>query len=124
MLVMSAPAETKQQPVLESGGVGKVRTGMGVKEAERAIGARLRSLVPGYGQGCWLAVRADGIDSGLSYMVKNGLITRIDIVTPRDGAAPRISTVKGIDIGSSSADVELSYRGNSIRPPWCPTAQR
>jgi hypothetical protein len=49
-----------------------------------------------------------------SYMVENGLITRIDVVTPRDGAAPTISTAKGIGIGSSSADVELSYGGSGI----------
>jgi hypothetical protein len=85
-----------------------------VSRAERTIGARLRSLVPAYGQGCWLAVRADGIDPGLSYMVENGLITRIDVLSPRDGAAPTISTAKGIGIGSTRADVELNYGGSGI----------
>ena len=120
VLAMTAPAAAQQQPVLESGGIGKLRIGMGVKEAERTIGARLRSLVPAYGQGCWLAVRADGIDSGLSYMVENGLITRIDVVTPRDGAAPTISTAKGIGIGSTQADVVLHYgrSGTSVLAPY------
>jgi hypothetical protein len=111
VLVMTAPAASQQQPVLESGGIGKVRIGMGVKDAEQTIGAPLRSLVAAYGQGCWLAVRADGIDPGLSYMVENG---RIDVVTPRDGAASTISTAKGIGIGSTRADVERNYGGSGI----------
>jgi len=113
-LVMIAPVAAQQQPLLESGGIGKVRVGMGIKEAERTIGVRLRSLIPAYGEGCWLAVRADGIDPGLSYMVENGRITRIDISTPRDGAAPTISTAKGIGIGSTQADVELKYGSSAI----------
>src|SRR5262249_46489054 len=96
MFVLIAPAAAQQQRVLENGGIGKVRIGMGVGEAERTLGARLRSLVPGYGPGCWLAVRADGVDPGLAYMVENGRITRIDVVVPREGTAPTISTAKGI----------------------------
>jgi hypothetical protein len=120
VLAMTAPAAAQQQPVLESGGIGKVRIGMSVKQAERTMGARLRSLIPDYGPGCWLAVRADGIDPGLSYMVENGRITRIDLSTPRDGTAPTISTAKGIGIGSTQADVELKYgsSGISARAPY------
>jgi len=112
MLSLTAPAASQQPHVLENGGIGKVRIGMGIKQAERVIGAGLRSLIPAYGPGCWLAVRADGIDPGLSYMVENGLITRIDIGTPRDGAAPTIVTAKGIGIGSTAADVERTYGGS------------
>jgi hypothetical protein len=115
VLLVSAPAAAQQQrSVLENGGVGKVRIGMSVKEAERVIGAGLRSLVSAYGPGCWLAVRADGIDPGLSYMVENGRITRIDVGTPREGAAPRITTAKGIGIGSTQADVELNYGSSAV----------
>jgi len=116
VLAMAAPANAQQPPVLENGGLGKVRIGMGIKEAERAIGARLRSLIPAYGPGCWLAVRADGIDPGLSYMVENGLITRIDIGTPRGGAAPATSTAKGIGVGSTATDVERTYGGGNSAP--------
>ena len=114
MLMLISPAAAQQQRVLESGGIGKVRVGMDVGEVERTIGARLRSLVPGYGQHCWLAVRTDGLDPGLVYMVENGRITRIDVVVPRDGTAPTISTAKGIRIGSPQADVELTYGSNAI----------
>ena len=113
-LLMAAPAGAQPQPVLENGGIGKVRIGMAVKEAERTIGAGLRSLIPGYGEGCWLAVRADGIDPGLSYMVEHGAITRIDVATPREGTAPTIATAKGIRIGSSQADVESTYGSTGI----------
>jgi len=53
-------------------------------------------------------------------MVENGLITRIDVATPRDGATPTISTAKGIGIGSTEADVELNYggSGNSALAPY------
>lgn len=120
VLLMTAPISAQQRPVLENGGIGKVRTGMNVEQAERMIGARLRSLVPGYGPGCWLAVRADGVDPGLSYMVENGQITRIDVTTPQGGTAPTISTAKGIGIGSSQADVERAYGGSALsaRAPY------
>lgn len=114
VLLITVPAGAQQQPVLESGGLGKVQIGMGVKEAERAIGAGLRSQIPGYGEGCWLAVRADGVDPGLSYMVEHGRITRVDVTTPRDGMAPAVSTAKGIRIGSSRADVESNYGSSGV----------
>ena len=121
VVVMSVLATTTpaaaQQPVLENSGIGKVRIGMDIKEAERTLGVHLRSLVPGYGQGCWLAGRADGIDPGLSYMVENGVVTRIDVVTPPDGPAPAISTAKGIGIGSTRAEVELKYGSNGSSAP-------
>lgn len=120
VLAMTLPSSAQQPPLLEGGGLGKVRIGMGVAQAEQAIGARLHSLVPGYGPGCWLAVRADGIEPGLSYMVEHGRITRIDVVTPQGGTAPTISTAKGIGIGSTQADVEQSYgsTGISARAPY------
>lgn len=120
VLAMSVQASAQQASILEGGGLGKVRIGMDVREAERAIGAGLHSLVPGYGPACWLAVRADGTEPGLSYMVENGRITRIDVVTPQGGIAPTISTAKGIGIGSSQADVEQSYgsSGISARAPY------
>ena len=117
VLAMAAPAAAQQQPVLESGGIGKVRIGMAVKEAERTMGVRFRSLIPAYGEGCWLAVRADGVDPGLSYMVENGRITRIDVSTPREGTAPTIATAKGIGIGSTQADVELKYGSSGVSAP-------
>lgn len=120
LVVMATPAVAQQPPVLESGGLGKVRIGMSVEQAERLIGSRLHSLVPGYGPGCWLAGRADGGDPGLSYMVENGQITRIDVTTPATGKTPTISTAKGIAIGSSQADVERQYgsSGVSARAPY------
>lgn len=119
VLLLAAPAAAQQKPVLESGGLGRVRIGMDIEEAERAIGAPLRSLVPGYGPGCWLAVRADGTDPGVSYMVESGQVTRIDITPRQGGPAPTIATAKGIGIGSSLADVELRYaNGVSARAPY------
>jgi hypothetical protein len=119
VLLMTAPISAQQRPVLENGGVGKVRIGMTVEQAERMVGARLRSLVPGYGPGCWLAVRADGVDPGLSYMVENGQVTRIDVTTPQGGTAPTLATAKGIAIGSSQGDVERAY-GSSARSARAP----
>ena len=89
MLLMTAPVCAQPQPVLEGGGLGKVRIGMAVRQAERTLGVGLRSLIPGYGEGCWLAVRADGIDPGLSYMVEHGWITRIDVAPPQEGERRR-----------------------------------
>lgn len=119
-LAMTVPGSAQQPLLLESGGLGNVQIGMGVAQAELAIGARLRSLVPGYGPSCWLAVRADGMEPGISYMVENGRITRIDVQTPPGGKVPAISTTKGIGIGSTQADVERGYgsSGLSARAPY------
>ena len=116
-LAMAAPASAQERRILESGGIGKVRIGMSISRAERALGARLRSFIPAYGKGCWLAVRADGIDAGLSYMVKRARITRIDVDTPRSGTAPMISTAKGIGVGSTQAEVERAYGSAVIVAP-------
>jgi len=120
VLAMTAPGMAQQPPVLESGGLGTVRIGMSVEDAERAIGVRLHSLVPGYGQGCWLAGRADGLDPGLYYMVEHGRITRIDVTAPKAGSTPSTSTTRGIAIGSTEADVQGRYGSSaaSARAPY------
>lgn len=119
-LAMTAPTGAQQPSILESSGIGNVRIGLALEDAEQAIGVRFRSLVPGYGPGCWLAVRADGIEPGLSYMVEDGRITRIDVTTPSGGTVPAISTAKGIRIGSTQADVERNYGSSvmSVRAPY------
>jgi hypothetical protein len=53
-LAIIAPARAQELRILESNGLGKVRIGMSVAGAERALGVRLRSLVSAYGRGCWL----------------------------------------------------------------------
>ena len=120
VLAMTGPGVAQQRPVLDNGGLGKVRIGMSVEEAERVIGGRLHSLVPGYGQGCWLAGRADGLDPGLSYLVEHGRITRIDVTSPNTGSPPSPSTATGIAIGSTEADVQRHYGSTaaSTRAPY------
>jgi hypothetical protein len=91
---------------------------MKVKRAEVLVGSKFRSLIPAYGPRCWLAVRADGIDPHVSYMVENGFITRIDISTSKvGGSSAAIMTPRGIGIGSSRADVEMAYGKSITRSP-------
>jgi hypothetical protein len=118
-LAMIAPARAQELRILDSSGLGKVRIGMSVAGAERVLGVRLRSLVSAYGRGCWLAVRADGIDPEVSFMVENGRITRVDVAPPQAEMRQRIVTAKRIGIGSTQADVENAY-GNTAQTTLAP----
>lgn len=90
-------------------GVGPVRAGMTVAEAGTALGAPL--TVTGDAKECAYA-RADKAPEGLSFMVVDNHIARVDVVRNKS-----IATVEGARIGSSEARIDSLYQGRVTVQP-------
>ena len=100
LLVAASPPPRTLDPQ----GLGPVRIGMTVAAAEHALGARLRVDASPVADGeCSSAVRRDGRDKQITYMVEGGRITRIDIDTAQ------VRTAKGVGLGSTIAQVRKAY---------------
>jgi hypothetical protein len=105
-----------KQQVLTFDGLGPVRIGMTVPEAETALGAKLAPLDKTNGidtEGCWTTGRADNTDRGISYMIWDGKIVRIYIfLSQREGepdVIPSVSTENGVRLTTSVEDVKKAY---------------
>lgn len=112
VLFASASANAADQ-ILTFDGLGPVRIGMTVRQAEMALGAKLKPMDPSNGvdtEACWETTRADDPDPFVSYMIWSGTIVRIDIGTGRiQQATPPIATERGIRLNSSVEDVKKAY---------------
>jgi hypothetical protein len=130
-----APAATQ---MMSWQGLGLVRLGMSIAEAERALGmreyvVRLRKQVPGGHvllQGaelapradgksaeCWVTQRADGKDENVFYWVMNDKIVVIAAM-PAAGKprSANVTDMRGIGIGSSEVDIRRTYGDVKIVP--------
>jgi hypothetical protein len=108
--LVALPLSAAAAELLRPDGLGKVRLGMSLTQAERALGARLGPIEgTSASEPCWLAIRRDKRDAGIAYMIERGAITRIDLYRPRSGAAPAVTTAKGIGIGSTLDDIRRAY---------------
>lgn len=87
-------------------GLGPVRIGMTVSEAEAALGAKLSPFDPNdpaEQEACWLTERADGTDRLVRYMVEDAVIARIEVWDKS------IVVEKGIKVGDSEAQAREAY---------------
>lgn len=94
--------------VLRADGVGPVRVGMTVAEADQALSGGLDSTT---GLEACDYVRPKQGPEGVSLMVENGRIVRVDVV---DSA--RVSTVAGVLPGESEARVREAYPTVRVQP--------
>lgn len=87
-------------------GVGPVKVGMTLPEASEAAGVEIvgqaDSSPGGLDSGCYFAAPEEG-PPGLSFMVVDDLIARVDI------AAPGVNTLSGVGVGSTSDEVLATY---------------
>jgi hypothetical protein len=111
----AAAAEQQTGHVLTVEGLGSVRIGMTVAEAEKALGAKLniQYFEEGDRMSCGTGARADGKSGDVSYMVMKGRIVRIAVMRVEDGSPsiPVVRTIKGIGLGASEAQVKSAYGG-------------
>jgi hypothetical protein len=106
--ILSAPASAQ---VLSWQGVGSVRLGMTVAEAERALNARLGPVALPFSKECYVTGRVDGKDEALSYVVENGRIVVMTVFLPDYRQPnPNIVDANGIGVGSTESDIRRGYK--------------
>ena len=109
-----APERLSESSRLRLDGIGPVTVGMTLDEASAAAGMPLR-IVPNsdrVGTGGCAYARPEGGPTGLSFMVLNGRIARIDV-----GGNSAIRTLSGIGPGSTEAEVQATYPGRISAQP-------
>jgi hypothetical protein len=114
-------ASRSEEHILVSDGLGPVRIGMTVSEAEVALGTELAPMDQTnetYTDECWITGRADNVDPGIGYTVWDGKIVRIDAFPyrPKEGApvVPLVKTARGIDLNSSVDSVKNAYGADLV----------
>ena len=114
--VTTSPATTEATPVLTLDAVvtlravGPMRIGMTVDEASRAAGLPLRRDFGRQSTSSCYYVTAGAAVPGVSIMVVDDLIARIDIDSPSP-----LATRSGVRIGTSAADLREVYPNNIQR---------
>ncbi|MSP94796.1 MAG: hypothetical protein EXR00_05950 [Alphaproteobacteria bacterium] len=92
-------------------GVGPIKIGMSIEEAERALGGTLQIAAADAGSECQYARLASG-PSALAFMLTKGVVARIDV---RDSTM--IQTAAGVHVGSHEAGIALAYPGRVTVTP-------
>lgn len=111
---IATPALTEESR-LGTNGIGPVRVGMTVNEAEAASGRKFKRYQD-YGESCTY-VSPIGID-GLSFMVIRGIIERVDI------NSSKMFTLRGAKIGDSETRIKQLYPGQIKTTPHPYTGRR
>lgn len=90
---------------LHAGGYGPVAIGMTVRQAAEALGEVLQRVAPGhpFEEDCHY-VYPNGDDTSLGFMVRRGLISRIDVW----GAS--IATLSGLTVGASEPEIQKRFK--------------
>jgi hypothetical protein len=123
LFVAFAFGETHASQVATMEGIGPVKIGMTVKEAEDALGAKLDPISPEFYKECWVTSRSDKKDRVIQYRVENENIAAIDVY-PRAAETfplpiPAIMTEKGIGVGSTEEEIKRAY-GKSAKKDRAP----
>jgi hypothetical protein len=96
--------------ILHFDGLGPVRLGMTARAAERALGGHLKIERPQDSDSIACVYAWLKRDPGVLYMLEDGRITRIDIITPEAPAAVLdVTTETGLRIGASERAVRRAY---------------
>src|SRR5947208_7827939 len=102
LLLLARPANCQ---VLSWQGVGAVRLGMTIEEAERALLTSLKPRDIPFTDECWITQRADGKDEAISYEVQNGKIVVITVMPDlKSHGTTKITDTRGLGVGATEAD--------------------
>ncbi|UFZ06390.1 hypothetical protein LQG66_08880 [Bradyrhizobium ontarionense] len=91
-------------------GVGPVRLGMTVAQAERALKAKLGPIAPPFTKDCYITGRKDSREKALSYVIVDGRIVVMTVFL-RDYSKPNplVVDINGIGVGATEAEIRRSY---------------
>jgi len=108
LLIVIMPASGQSQLTAASklaiDGIGPIRVGMTIQQAE--VSARTRLLSVGtHEESCWIVLPQGG-PRDISFMVINGEIARVDV-----SGNSRITTISGAKIGDSEDRIKSLYLG-------------
>lgn len=112
---VNAQAQLTERSKLAINGIGPIRVGMTVDEASRAAGVRfVKTLSAGRTEEYCSYFEPQVEPKGISFMVINGRIPRIDI------SSERITTIKGAKIGDTEERILTLYPGQikATRHPY------
>ena len=101
--LLAAAAPAAPQPHLTPDGWGAVRIGMSKEQVEAALGTKLEGEPLEDEYSC-LDTRPAGPDQGIYFMFEEYKLSRISLWEPS-----RVTTPRGIGIGSDAAAVRLAY---------------
>ncbi len=119
-LLIGVPPLAHAADILDLSGFGRVKFGMTTKQAERALGAKLKLTSDEDPSGhCLRGSRADGLDPGVTYMALKGVIQRIDVELALE---PAVVTPEGIGHGATPIEVQSIYGVGAKRDVSDPNA--
>jgi hypothetical protein len=91
-------------------GLGLVRLGMTVEEAQRGLKTSLMPKEAVDRGECWVTRRADGKDESVYYEVRSGKISAITVMPDLEkGATTNITDTRGLGVGATEADLREAY---------------
>lgn len=102
----TSPAKLTNQSKLAINGIAGVRVGMTVAEASKASGTKLVFSGGAPVNSSCDYVRPQGVPKGISFMVTNGRIARVDVYENKS-----ITTLSGAKIGDTEARIKALYPG-------------
>ena len=101
---LNAQGQITQQSKVAMSGIGAIKVGMTVDEASKAANTQIVTESGG-AESCSYGRLKGGKLKGLSFMVSNGNITRVDV------NSREISTLKGAKVGDSEDRIKSLYVG-------------
>jgi hypothetical protein len=105
------PPDLRTDTVLSVNGMGPIRVGMRLREAEQSLRARLTATGDAPNGRCYYVAMENG-PPGVAFMVVKGVIARVDVESPATNP-----TKAGARIGSSEADIYRLYPGRIEATP-------
>lgn len=105
----TTPGASRRTIAVSAQGAGPVRVGMTVAEARQATG-EATVTEDSINRECDY-VRLSGLPEGISLMVVEGIVSRIDV------RSPGITTAEGARIGDSESRIDSLYGNSVVRQP-------
>lgn len=108
VLMLMMPARAAE--LLSWQGVGPVKLGMTVSDAESALGTKLAPRSDVYtSDACYVTRRDDNKNPGITYVVEEGKITVINVFVA-EGQTPDVVDKHRVGIGSAEGGIRRGYR--------------